>query len=228
LGLIGGIGVGATIHYYEKLASACESQGRTLDMVMVHAETSRVLEAAQAHDRSGLAEYLAGDIRRLKDAGAEFAALPSVTTHFCIRELAAISPVSVLDIFKPLAVELEARSVRRAVLFGTRFVIESELFGQIDQVEFILPKSEEIDYIHKTYVDLALTGKGSADQHKGLTALAHTILKRDEVDAIVLAGTDLVVLFNAGNTDFPSLDCAALHIQEILKHMLDETSSVQT
>lgn len=227
LGLIGGVGVGATIHYYEKLACECEAQGRILDMVMAQAETPRVLEAAQADDRSGLAEYLNGYIRRLQAAGAEYAAIPSVTTHFCVRELSTISPLPVLDIFNPLATELVARAVQRVALFGTRFAIESELFGQVDQVEFILPKPEEIDYIHKTYVEVALTGTGSADQHKGLTVLAHTILRREKVDAIVLAGTDLVVLFNSSNTDFPAIDCAELHIQAILNHILADTSSAQ-
>src|SRR5271165_431470 len=38
LGLIGGLGVGAAVHYYVKLAKAHHAVERTLDMVMVHAE----------------------------------------------------------------------------------------------------------------------------------------------------------------------------------------------
>jgi len=93
LGLVGGLGVGATIHYYQKLAKAHEAQGRTLDVVIVHAETSRVFEHVQADDRDGLAEYLTGYIRRLKVAGAELIAIPAVTPHFCVRELIATSPL---------------------------------------------------------------------------------------------------------------------------------------
>jgi aspartate/glutamate racemase len=39
------------------------------------------------------------------------------------------------------------------------------------------------------------------------------------VDAILMAGTDLTLLFNDANTDFPHIDCAALHIQKILDVM---------
>src|ERR1700680_3136598 len=92
LGLVGGLGVGATIHYYEKLAKAHEAQGRTLDIVIVHAETSRVFEHVRADDRDGLAKYLTGYIRRLEAAGAEVIAIPAVTPHFCVRELMATSP----------------------------------------------------------------------------------------------------------------------------------------
>jgi aspartate racemase len=222
LGLVGGLGVGATIHYYGKLAKAHEAQGRTLDIVIVHAETSRVFEHVEADDRVGLAEYLAGYIRRLKAAGAEAAAIPAVTPHFCVRELIAASPLPVFNIFEPLVQELAARAVRRVAVFGTRFVMESVLFGEVRGIEIIKSRPPEADYIHNTYVELARTGGGSEEQHRNLTALAHTLLKRDGVDAIILAGTDLALLFNETNTDFPSINCAALHLQAILKDLLSD------
>lgn len=224
LGLVGGLGVGATIHYYEKLAKAHEAQGRTLDIVIVHAETSRVFEYVLADDRDGLAEYLTGYIHRLKAAGAELTAIPAVTPHFCVRELIAMSPLPVFNIFEPLVRELAARSVRRAAIFGTRFVMESALFGEVKAVEIIPSWPHEMEYIDNTYVELARTGAGSAEQRRNLTTLAHTLLKRDGVDTIILAGTDLALLFNETNTDFPHVDCAALHLQAILHDLLDETS----
>lgn len=226
LGLVGGLGVGATIHYYEKLAKAHEAQGRTLDIVIAHAETSRVFEYVQAGDSGGLAEYLAGFIRRLKAAGAEVAAIPAVTPHFCVRELIATSSLPVFNIFEPLVEELAARAVRRVAVFGTRFVIESGLFGMVEKVEFIRPRPEEVDFIHNTYVEMARQGKGSVEQYRGLTALAHTLRGRDGVDAIILAGTDLALIFNDANTDFPSIDCAALHIKAILNGLLNEAAAV--
>jgi aspartate racemase len=223
LGLVGGLGVGATVHYYGKLAKAHEAQGRRLDIVIVHAETLRVFEYVEADDRVGLAEYLTGYIHRLKAAGAEAAAIPAVTPHFCVRELIATSPLPVFNIFEPLVRELTARAARRVAVFGTRFVMESALFGEVHGVDFIKLRPPEADYIHNTYVELARTGEGSEEQHRRLTALAHTVLKRDGVDAIILAGTDLALLFNETNTDFPFVDCAALHLQAILNELLSDT-----
>jgi aspartate racemase len=223
LGLVGGLGVGATTHYYEKLAEAHEAKGRTLDIVIVHAETSRVFEHVQADDRVGLAEYLTGYIRRLKAAGAEVTAIPAVTPHFCVRELIATSPLPVFNIFEPLVQELATRAVQRAAVFGTRFVMESALFDEVNEVEIVKSRAHEVDFIHDTYVELARTGEGSEEQRRNLTALAHTLLKRDGVDTIILAGTDLALLFNETNTDFPYIDCAALHLHQILNGLLGET-----
>jgi len=215
LGLVGGLGVGATIHYYKELAKAHEAQGRALDIVITHAETSRVFEYVQANDRDGLAEYLNGYIRRMKAAGAEIAAIPAVTPHFCVRELIATSPLPVCNMFEPLARELAARAARRVAVLGTRFVMESGLFGELRDVEIVQWRPQEADSIHNTYVELARTGQGSEEQRRELTALAHTALKRDGAEAIVLAGTDLAVLFNDGDADFPRIDCAALHLGAI-------------
>jgi aspartate racemase len=220
LGLVGGLGVGATVHYYVKLAKAHEALGRTLDIVIVHAETARVFTYLEAGDRGGLAEYLNGYIRRLKDAGAEIAAIPAVTPHFCISELNVASPLPVCNIFEPLIRELAARRVKRVAVFGTRFVMESALFGELRDVEIVSAKPHEIDEIHNTYVELARTGRGSEEQHDRLTALAHTLLQRDKVEAIILAGTDLALLFNETNTDFPYIDCAELHVTEIMERLV--------
>src|ERR1700727_3551696 len=79
IGLIGGLGPGATVHYYKKLTAAYARQHLPLDLVMVHAETSRVFEYAEADDREGLASYLSSFIDRLRSAGADLAVVPAVT-----------------------------------------------------------------------------------------------------------------------------------------------------
>src|ERR1700722_19838784 len=65
LGLVGGLGVGATIHYYRSLAKAHAARGLALDLVMAHAETERIFEFVSAGDRVGLAAYLAAFADRL-------------------------------------------------------------------------------------------------------------------------------------------------------------------
>ena len=86
-------------------------------------------------------------------------------------------------------------------------------------MEIIRPSPEEVDLIHQTYVEVAATGQSSAEKHEKLTALAHRLVKHHGVDAILFAGTDLTLLFNESNTDFPCIDCAALHLREILRQL---------
>lgn len=224
LGLVGGLGVGAAIHYYRELAKAHEEQGRGFDFVSVHAETSRVFEYVQAGDREGLARYLIGFIRRLKAGGAEVVAIPAITPHLCIRELVAASPLPIFNIFDPLCEELAVRSIHKVAVFGTRYAVKSALFGFVEGVEISQPRPDELDTIHEIYAELLQHGEGSEEQRTELTALANTLIPRDGVEAIILAGTDLSLLFNETNTDFPHFDCAALHLKAILKGLSEESA----
>jgi aspartate racemase len=219
VGLVGGLGVGATVYYYEQLARGCEKVTFALDIVITHAQTPRVFAYVEARDRTGLAEYLNGYLRRMQAAGAEMAVIPAITPLFCAKELAATSALPIVSLLDPLLRELGKRKARRVAIFGTRFVIESDLFGALSGVEVVRPAPDEVDLIHKTYVELAATGQPSAEKHERLTALAHRLVTRDAVDTVLLAGTDLTLLFNESNTDFPHVDCAALHIREILREV---------
>lgn len=213
------MGVGATVHYYERLVKGCEQLGLTLDIVITNAYTPRVFEYVEGHDVAGLAKYLNGYMARMRAAGAEIAVIPAVTPHFCIDELIAISPVPIASIFNPLRDELSTRSIRRIAIFGTRFVIESDFFGALAGVEIVRPRPDEIDLIHTTYVELAAAGKGSSEKREKLTFMAKTLIQRDAVDSIVLAGTDLTLIFAESSAEFPCVDCAGVHVREILKRI---------
>jgi aspartate/glutamate racemase len=47
LGLVGGLGVGATIHYYGSLAQVHAERGYRLNIVIAHAETEQIATAWQ-------------------------------------------------------------------------------------------------------------------------------------------------------------------------------------
>jgi aspartate racemase len=213
------LGVGATVHYYERLAKGCEQHDLTLDIVITNAYTPRVFQYVQAKDREGLAKYLNNYIQRMKAAGAELAVVPAVTPHFCIQELVAMSPLPIVSIVDPLRHELARRAVRRVASFGTRFVIESDFFGALAGVEMVRPSPDEINLIHTTYTDLAAEGKACPEKRAKLTAIANTLVQRDGVEAIILAGTDLALIFDERTAGFPCVDCAGAHIGEILKRL---------
>jgi aspartate racemase len=221
IGLIGGLGVGATVFYYQELAKMHAARGQVLDLVMAHADVNRVLDAAQAGDKAGLSEYLAGLIGRLADAGADFAVIPAVTPHICIAELLKVSRLPIVNLADVLQRAIEARGWRRVALFGTRFTVESGMFGLLRGVDVVAPAAAEIALVHEIYMQLVSAGAGSTEKRESLSKLAHLLMEREGVEAVILAGTDLAVLFNERNTDFPHIDCARLHLDAIVRTALD-------
>ncbi len=107
----------------------------------------------------------------------------------------------------------------RVALFGTKFTIDSDLFGALASFDIVHPHDDEVDDIHRIYLELATLGHTAAENEARLRDLAHTLCRRDRVDAIVLAGTDLNLILNEANAGFPAIDCAAAHIEAIVTQM---------
>jgi aspartate racemase len=210
LGLIGGLGPLATIHYYRELVAA-----QAGEMLVIHADMKHALAYVTAGDREGLARYFAGLIQRLADGGAEVAAISAITPHICIRELEKISPLPLVNIIHEVGAEIVTRGYRRVALFGTRFVVESSMYGMLEGVDVIMPAPEQVAAIHESYMQ---TVNGSSEGRATLSQIA----KQLPVDAIVLAGTDLALIFDETNTDFVNVDAAKVHIQAILRELVRE------
>jgi len=219
LGLIGGLGPGATITYYRELVAAHAARDRVARMMIAHADVNRVLALAGANDRDGLAQYLAGVIRDLKAGGAAFTAIVAITPHICAPQLVKLSPLPLIDMVTEVSRALRAKGLRRVALFGTRFTVESAMFGRLDGIEVAMPRPDEITQIHNTYVDV-VAGRQTAAQLDQLRDLARTLVARDGAEAILLAGTDLSTVFDETNAGFPLLDCASVHIAAIAKEMM--------
>jgi len=217
LGLLGGLGVGAAIHYYRELAAAHDRRARSMNLVMVHASIARATDYASKGDRRGLATYLAGLLQQLKAAGAGIGILPAVTPHICIDELQAIAPLTVIDLTKVVADHVRERKLSRVALFGTRFVVESDLYGRLAGVDVVRPLEPELEFIHHAYTQMAHTGVASAAHREQFVALADTLRQRDGVEAVVLAGTDFALMFNDADTPFPHVDCTRAHLDVIMR-----------
>lgn len=206
LGLIGGLGPGATVHYYQELVKA-----KAGEMTIIHADMNRVREHVERGDRTGLADYFARLIERLAHGGADIAAISAVTPHICIAELEKISVLPMVNIIEVIKGEIRRRGYKKIALFGTRFVVESRMYGMIDDaVEVIVP--DQVDAIHDAYMR---TVDGGTEGRAVLSRIAHEL----PVDAVALAGTDLAMIFNESNTDFPHIDCAGVHVQAIVRRL---------
>lgn len=217
LGLIGGLGPGATAHYYRQIVAGHEAQGRAARMLIAHADAARVYAAVNAKDYDGLARYLAGFTKEMAAGGAEFTAIVAATPHICAAQFKALSPLPLIDMLTVVADAVRAKGLKRVALLGTRYTLETRLFGQLP--EAIMPKADEIARIGQIYSEL-VAGRGSDADMDELRGFARTFMTRDGAEAVILAGTDLSGVLTQGNCDFPIIDGARAHIDAILKRMM--------
>ncbi|MHB1219941.1 MAG: aspartate/glutamate racemase family protein [Alphaproteobacteria bacterium] len=221
-GLVGGLGVGATVYYYRALAAAHAARGLTMRALIAHADVARVLGAVKDKDVDGLTDYLAGLVDGLARGGATVAAVGAIAPHIALPELAKRSPIPVVDLVAETARVVRARGYKRVALFGTRFAVESGLFGRLAGVEVVRPKPDEVDFIHDAYVRIVAAERGDAGDSEGFRRLARILISRDGADAIVLAGTELALVFDEKSAGFPAIDCARVHVEAIMARVAGE------
>lgn len=224
LGLVAGLGVGAGIFYYRSLVQAHLDRGLTPRIVMVHADVRKVMSLAAAREAGQLAEYLAGLLRQLAGGGAQIATIPAFSPQVCEQELAAMTPLPLISLLDAIVAEVKRRELKRIAIFGARVTIETGLFGKLQNVtEVVSLRSAEIDWVGDTYKKLVEAEKLPAEDLSAFRSLAHTLISRERLDAILLAGTDFSFVFHPENTDFPHLDGARAHIESIMQALTADT-----
>jgi aspartate racemase len=225
-GLVAGLGVGAGIFYYKALVDAHLALGLSPRLLMVHADVRYVLAQAAARNIEQLAQYLAGLLKQIALGGAEIASIPAFAPQVCAAELAAIAPLPLISLLDTISTAVAQKRFRRVALFGARVTMETKLFGvfgtpgMLSEIELIMPTPAEVDLIADTYTRVVERAEASEEDFNHLRTLAHTLIDREQLDGIILAGTDLAFVFNPGNTDFPHLDGARLHVDAIMQQIL--------
>jgi aspartate racemase len=217
VGLIGGLAVGATIYYYQTIVDACQARGFSPKLLMVHADVERVLKLIGAGELEELADYFLGFVETLENAGVKAVAIGAVAPHLCFPNLLAKTRMPMISLVTETRREIEARGLGRVTLFGNRASMETKLFNGLEGIDVVLPSAEEITFVHETYTAIARARQGTPEQIAGLRDLAKILIARDSLDAVALAGTDLSVVFNETNTDFPAIDCARIHVDAIVR-----------
>ncbi len=220
-GLVTGLGMGAGIFYYKSLVDAHLARGVSPRLLMVHADVRKVMRLAQERKARELAEYLSGLLQHLADGGAALATIPAFSPQICAAELAEMTPLPLISLLDVIAAEATRRKLRRVVVFGARVTMETGLFGKLEECEVVGLSGEETDLVSKIYSRVVEEAKASSEDYEQLRALAGRVIERENLDAVVLAGTDLAFVFDENNTDFPHLDGARLHIAAIVDAILE-------
>jgi aspartate racemase len=135
--------VGAAVIYYRAIAAGCADRGTVPRMTIVHADAPTALAHVAAGRIGELAGYLADFIAELRSVGTEFFAIPAVTPHVALGPLMKRDSIPIVDMLEVTALRLRERGFSRVELFGTRFTIETALFGALDAFDVTPPGPQE-------------------------------------------------------------------------------------
>jgi aspartate racemase len=211
VGLIGGIGVAATVVYYQRLAAAVRARGGRLELTIVQAEVDDLVRNVNADRRVEQAAIYAGLIDRLKAAGCDCAAITSLGGHFCLAETLAVASLPMVSAVAPLDDFFAAEGLETVGLLGTRVVMRTRLYGLLRRTRPVV-LDQRIEELGQVYQDVAVSGRCDAAQ-RALFHAAGRALVDQGAQAVVLAGTDLNLAFEPGaDHGYRVIDALDVHV----------------
>jgi aspartate racemase len=93
--------------------------------------------------------------------------------------------------------------------------METRFYGGIPTVEVVPPGVEELKAVHEACAAMAASGIVTEAQRAVFTTVSKKLLKESHAEAIMLGGTDLALVFNEQDAEFPLIDCAGIHADAI-------------
>ena len=210
IGLIGGIGVSATLVYYQRLTALMDAAGAKLDLTIVHAHAPDLVANNLADARDAQAQIYKGLLDRLAAAGCDCAAITSLGGHFCFAETEAISPLPLISGVTPLDAHFAANGIKTVGLLGTEVVMRTKLYGQLTQTDAVVP--DDLDRVGRAYLDIALAKAATSDEAAFFDAEAQQMVTHKGAEAIVLAGTDLGLAYDQLSPNYPVFDALDVHV----------------
>jgi len=219
LGIVGGIGPESTIMYYRFIVAAGRERlgGAAPPIVVNSIDVQKVLKLAEEDPVPGLRDYLLSEISILARAGVSLGLIAANTPHIAFDELRAHSPIPLVSIVEATRDAARERGLTRLGLLGTKFTMQGRFYRDVfsrSRIELVSPNEHEQLFVHDKYVGELLRNTFLPDTRDRMLGIIKTMVERDHIDGVILAGTELPLLLTEDSAwGVPLLDTTRIHVQ---------------
>ena len=221
IGIVGGIGPEATVDYYRMLLAALKERGADYDSILISSiDLDKALKYLYSDDQAGLIEFMVGPVESLSRGGADVALFAANTAHIVFDEIAARSPIPLVSIVAATCDVVAEQRIERVGLVGTRFTMEGDFFPKHFAgrgITIVVPDKADRDYVHDKYLGELVPGVFLDETRAGIIAVLDRLRAEHDIQAVVLAGTELPLLLRGVDYPLPLLDTAKIHIDAAVK-----------
>jgi aspartate racemase len=226
LGIIGGLGPESTVDYYQTIIALYRERtgdGSYPQFFINSVDLKKGIDFMAANDLAGAANYLVEEIKKLARAGADFGLIAANTPHIVFDDIQSRSPIPLISIVEATCAAAKAGKMKRLSLFGTRYTMQGDFYPKVfarEGIELVQPDPQDQDYIHDKYFDELVVGKFLPETRAGLLAIVDRLKAKIDIDAIILAGTELpLILRDPAHNGIPFLNTTTIHCEAAVTQM---------
>ena len=226
IGILGGIGPESTVEYYKRIIYGYRKLTNDANyppLVINSINMTEMLGLVSGGDNEKLADFLAGEINKLKITGADYVAIASNTPHCVINELTESSAVPIISIVDETCGYAKEKNLKKVLLTGTIFTMKKDFyqksFNKYD-IECIVPDDDDKAKIHNIIFPNLEDGIILEKDKIAFLDICGRIIGANNVDGIVLGCTELPLLVNQNDFTISVLDTMEIHINSIVAKIL--------
>ena len=216
LGLIGGLSWTSTARYYEIINQAVHRAlggQHSAPLLIDSLDFAEVARCATQQDWDCAAEQLVASARRLEQAGAGSILICANSMHRIYDQVQAQVGIPIIHIAEVVGDQMQADGVEKAALIGTRNVMTEKFYRQrlVSHGVSLIPADMELaERIDRIVYDELTVGKVSKESERYMKSELTDIAKED-VQAVVLACTELERIVDVKANVLPIYDCTSIH-----------------
>ena len=222
IGIVGGLSPESTILYYKHIINKYYELMKNYDFpeILIYSISFEKFSSSMKENRGKAIEEILKALHALKKAGADFAIISANTPHIFfddIKKKAGLPLISIIDATIKKAKEFNLKNL---LLLGTLFTMNSKNFKESFEksgIKIIVPSDDEKNTINEIiFKELA---KGLIKEESKEKIIK--IIKKYEVDGVILGCTELPLILSQKDIDMKLLDTAAIHAEEALTYAMN-------
>lgn len=239
VGIVGGIGPESTIEYYRFIiegyrerqsgtgVSPVDSQTQNApgypSIIINSVDLSRLIRWINAGELGPFTDYLVAAVEQLASAGADFAVLAANTPHLVFDQIRERSRLPLISIAEATCDRARELGLKRLGLLGTRFTMEAKFYPEVFSragLTIVTPNEAERAFVNEKYFGELLKNVFLPQTRDQLLAIIDQMKQRDEIDGLILGGTELPLILRGADRELPFLDTTRIHVTRIVDELL--------
>lgn len=225
-GLIGGMSWESTIEYYRIMNETVkELYGglHSAECILYSFDFECIGSLQRENEWGKLTGMMIDAATRLNKAGADFIVICTNTMHKMADDIENSVGLPLLHIADATGEAITKKGLRKVGLLGTTFTMEEDFYKKrINKkygIEIIIPPENQRKTVHSIIFDELCVGKiNTSSKERMLEIMRGLILHGAE--GIILGCTEIPLLINRDDVDFPIFDTTAIHARAAVSYAL--------
>lgn len=227
LGIVGGIGPESTIEYYRTIIGLCREKvgpEHYPPIIINSINVAKMLGMIQRGQLAETADYILDAVRSVARAGADLGLIASNTPHIVFDDIAERSPIPLISIVGATCDAAKAMGLGTFALLGTRTAMQGGFYQKHFAalgMAIVLPSERDQTVVHDRYMTELVQGVFREETRAELLSIVDKLIAEHSVEAVILGGTELPLLFRAStHGSVPLLDTTHIHAERAVSEMI--------